>query len=49
MSQLLNRGIGPEGYFEQYYLSREWRFYKGILSRIVEASEPGCKHLRGLI
>jgi SAM-dependent methyltransferase len=37
----MNSGVGPEGYFEQYYLSRDWRFYKSILSRIVAASEPG--------
>ena len=37
----MNSGIGPEGYFEEFYLSRDWRFYKGMLSRIVATSEPG--------
>jgi len=37
----MNSGIGPEGYFEEFYLSRDWRFYKGVLSRIVTMSEPG--------
>ena len=37
----MNSGIGPEGYFEKFYLSRDWRFYKGVLSRIVAMSEPG--------
>jgi SAM-dependent methyltransferase len=37
----MNGCVGPEGYFEKFYLSRDWRFYKGILSRIIAMSEPG--------
>ena len=37
----MNHGIGPAGYHEQHYSSRDWHFYRGILSTIIQRSEPG--------
>lgn len=38
---MLDKGIGTQGYYETYYASRDWRFYKDILSLIIAYSEPG--------
>lgn len=37
----MNYGVGPDGYFEKHYLSRDWRFYLGIVSLIIRTAEPG--------
>ncbi|NCD40826.1 MAG: class I SAM-dependent methyltransferase [Bacteroidia bacterium] len=38
----MNKGIGPEGYYEKHYLTRSWHFYRGILAKIVsEGREAG--------
>lgn len=38
----MNRGIGDQQYFRQWYLSRDWRFYRSLLADIIGyAEEPG--------
>lgn len=36
-----NIGIGPSGYHQLYYSSRDWQAYSGLLAKIVEHSQPG--------
>jgi SAM-dependent methyltransferase len=38
---MLDKGIGPPGYHQKYYLDRDWRAYTDILARIVRYSSPG--------
>ena len=40
-SQIVNTGVGSDEYFQEHYASRDWRFYKGILSEVVLYSDPG--------
>lgn len=38
----MNRGIGDGNYFRQWYLNRDWRFYRSSLAAILEhAGEAG--------
>ncbi len=37
----MNGGIASAAYFAQFYSSRDWRFYKRILSKIISVSDPG--------
>jgi SAM-dependent methyltransferase len=38
---MVNEGIGSQQYYERYYSSRDWRFYKSILVDVLRFSEPG--------
>src|SRR6266851_1002275 len=38
---MVNQGEGSQQYYEQYYSSRDWRFYRGILWDVIRYSEPG--------
>ena len=38
---MITRGIGTREYYEFYYLSRDWKFYRSILSAIIMYSQPG--------
>ena len=37
----MNQGVGRNGYFEQHYGGRDWRFYRSILTYVLRYSEPG--------
>ncbi|NJL58327.1 MAG: class I SAM-dependent methyltransferase [Desulfobacteraceae bacterium] len=38
---MLNQGMGQNGYHKLYYSSRDWKFYRGLLSLLITHSEPG--------
>ncbi len=38
---MVNEGIGSQQYYQQHYSSRDWRFYKSILSEVIRSTEPG--------
>ena len=38
---MINQGIGTREYYELYYSSRDWRFYRSILTTIIMYSQPG--------
>jgi ubiquinone/menaquinone biosynthesis C-methylase UbiE len=38
---LLNKGIGYNGYYKQFYSTRDWRYYRDILALVIKHSEPG--------
>jgi SAM-dependent methyltransferase len=38
---MINQGIGNEEYYKHYYLSRDWRSYRTLFSKIMAFSEPG--------
>jgi SAM-dependent methyltransferase len=40
-SDQLNRGVGDRAYFENWYLSRDYRFYAPLVAQIIEHSKPG--------
>lgn len=37
----MNKGIGPPGYFDKFYSSRNWELYRRILSKVIHFSKPG--------
>ena len=37
----MNQGIGTDTYFNQYYVSRDWRFYRFLLQLVMDYAEPG--------
>lgn len=37
----MNKGIAYNGYFDQYYLNREWKFYNFLIQQIISYSSPG--------
>jgi len=38
---MTNRGLAPSGYYDEYYSSRDWRWYRGLLAFAIQHSEPG--------
>ena len=38
---MVNCGVGPSGYHEKHYGSRDWRRYREILALAIQYSEPG--------